>query len=73
MTVILSCGHEENDFDKHYNIMTKGEDVGVDGWHRTISYMTVCGSCKHWYQENNDILYNEEEAMEWLNGDELSR
>ena len=48
MSVILSCGHREDDFDKHYSIMTKD-------WSRentkAVGYRTVCLSCYKLYEK----------------------
>lgn len=64
MSVILSCGHREDDFDKHYSIMTKE-------WSRentkAVGYKTVCLSCYSEYEKDGTLLYSDAEAMEWLN------
>ena len=63
MSVILSCGHREDDFDKHYNIMTKD-------WSRentkAVGYRTVCLSCYKMYESEGLMLYTDQEAIEWL-------
>lgn len=63
MSVILSCGHREDDFDKHYNIMTKE-------WSRentkAVAYKCVCLSCFRDYEKTGDMFYSDKEAMEWL-------
>lgn len=63
MSVILSCGHREDDFDKHYNIMTKE-------WTRentkAVGYKSVCFFCFRFYEENNELFYTDKEALEWL-------
>jgi hypothetical protein len=63
MTTILSCGHIEDDFDKHYNIMTKD-------WSRentkAVGYKTVCLSCRRAYAKDGLLLINDNEAMNWL-------
>lgn len=63
MSVILSCGHREDDFDKHYSIMTKD-------WSRentkAVGYRTVCHACYKLYETADQLLYTDEEAMEWL-------
>lgn len=63
MSVILSCGHREDDFDKHYNIMTKD-------WSRentkAVGYRSVCLSCYKLYEKEGELLYTDQEAMEWL-------
>jgi hypothetical protein len=63
MPVILSCGHREDDFDKHYSIMTKE-------WSRectkAVGYKTVCLSCYNAYAKDESLLLNDDEAMKWL-------
>lgn len=63
MSVILSCGHREDDFDKHYNIMTKD-------WSRentkAVGYRSVCLSCYKLYEKADELLYTDQEALEWL-------
>jgi len=68
MSVILSCGHREDDFDKHYSIMTKD-------WSRentkAVGYKSVCLSCYKSYESAGELLYNDNEALSWLK-DELT-
>lgn len=63
MSVILSCGHREDNFDKHYRIMIKE-------WSRentkAISYKTVCLYCYEQYEIRGELLYNDQEALEWV-------
>jgi hypothetical protein len=65
MSVILSCGHREDDFDKHYSIMTKD-------WSRentkAVGYRTVCAVCYKMYEAEGLLLYTDDEAMEWIKG-----
>lgn len=64
MSVILSCGHREDNFDKHYSIMTKD-------WSRentkAIGYKTVCLYCYEQHEMHDELLYTDAEAMEWIN------
>ncbi len=61
--IILSCGHREDDFDHHYSIMTKE-------WSRentkAVGYKTVCHTCVKMYEKLGELLYTDEEAMQWL-------
>ena len=61
--ITLSCGHREDDFDKHYSIMTKE-------WSRehtkAVGYKSVCLSCFRNYEKSGELLYTDKEAMEWL-------
>ncbi len=61
--IILSCGHREDDFDKHHSVMTKE-------WSRdntkAVGYKTVCFSCFKQYEKDGELLYNDSEALHWL-------
>ena len=63
MSVILSCGHREDDFDRHCYAMTKD-------WTRehskAVGYRTICLSCYKAYEKSGLLLYTDKEAMEWL-------
>jgi len=63
MTTILSCGHREDDEDRQYNVMTKE-------WSReytkAVAYKCVCLYCFDEYERNNEILYTDNDAYEWL-------
>lgn len=65
MAMYLSCGHREDDFDKHHNILTKEWEITHDGWVKAVGYKTVCLSCYNAY-EKDELLLDEQEAMEWL-------
>ena len=61
--IILSCGHEVNDFSRAYHVMTKGSDrYGA----RAIVYQTVCGPCEDRYRQSGDIFDFEEVAHQWV-------
>ena len=66
MGIWLSCGHREDDFDKQYQVITKGEDCDEDGWHKALFYKTVCASCKEEYKREGILFEDEKEATEWL-------
>lgn len=61
--IILSCGHREDDFERHYNIMTKE-------WTRentkAVAYKCVCFSCFRLYEKQGELIYTDKDAMEWL-------
>ena len=65
--VILSCGHREDDFDKHHSIATKDWTIGEDGWQKSICYQTVCETCYKEHQVEGSILESEAEEIQWLN------
>jgi hypothetical protein len=65
--IILSCGHEVNDFTRAYHIMTKDTDrYGA----RAIMYQTVCGPCEDRYRQQGQIFDFEEVAYMWVSKDE---
>ena len=61
--MILSCGHREDDFDNHHNIITRE-------WTRentkAVGYKSVCLLCYKDYEKHKLLLYTDKEAMEWL-------
>ena len=63
MSVILSCGHREDDFDRHFNVMTKE-------WSRenrkAVAYKCVCFHCLMEYEKEKTILNSDDEALQWL-------
>lgn len=67
MSVILSCGHREDNFDRHYNVMTKESTIDEDGWKKAVGYRTVCLHCYEQYEMHGDVLYTDADAMDWLN------
>lgn len=67
MGIWLSCGHREDDFDKHHAIITKESDIDEDGWKKAIGYKVVCEDCFKEYQSEGELFNNEEEAIKWLN------
>jgi hypothetical protein len=69
MGVWLSCGHREDDFDKHYSITTKEWSIGEDGWGKALSYKTVCYTCYKECEKEGIVFYNDKEATEWLQND----
>jgi hypothetical protein len=64
--IILSCGHREDDFDKHKNVMIKEWTINEDGWMKAVAYKCVCLHCFLEYEKDGLILYTDEEAMEWI-------
>ncbi len=62
--IILSCGHEVDDFNKSFNVLTKA--TSRDG-EKAISYSCVCGACEDMYRQHGEIFDTEAKAYEWLN------
>jgi hypothetical protein len=69
MGYILSCGHREDDEEKHYSITTKEWVVDESGWNKALSYKTVCQPCYKKYEKEGNLCYSDEEAFEWLHND----
>lgn len=63
MAVYLSCGHREDNFSKHYSIMTK--QWSKDN-RKAVGYKTVCLSCRRAYAKERLLLLSDSDAMEWL-------
>jgi hypothetical protein len=61
--IVLSCGHEVNDFVHTHHIMTKGLDRYGE---RAIVYQTVCGPCEDRYRQKGQIFDFEEVAYMWV-------
>lgn len=66
MGIWLSCGHREDDFDKHHSIMLKEWDITEEGWTKAVSYQTVCYHCFKEYEKEGNLIYSDKEATEWL-------
>lgn len=69
MGIWLSCGHREDDFDNHHSITTKEWDIGTEGWHKALSYKTVCETCYKDHQKEGALFYSDEEAFNWLHNE----
>jgi hypothetical protein len=67
MGIWLSCGHREDDFEKHHSVTTQEHTIGEDGWQKALSYKTVCYNCYKEYEKEGILFYSDEEAMTWLN------
>ena len=63
MSIVLSCGHQVDDFNHTYTIMTKS--TSREG-SKAISHQIVCGACEDQYRQRGEIFDNTELAMEWL-------
>lgn len=70
MGIWLSCGHREDDFDKHHETITKEWDITEEGWTKAISYKVVCAACHKDYEEEGILFKDNEEAIEWLHNKE---
>ena len=66
MGYILSCGHREDNEDKHYSVTVKEWTIDQDGWQKALSYKTVCYDCYKEYEKEGILFYSDEEATQWL-------
>ena len=60
--IVLSCGHEVNDFTRTHDVMVKGRDRYGE---RAIVYQTVCGPCEDRYRQQSQLFDFEEVAYMW--------
>jgi len=67
MSIILSCGHREDDFDKHYDVMV--QEYTRENT-RAIAYKTVCAECKQQYKDWGILFEDQAEALLWLTSEE---
>lgn len=65
--IVCSCGHEVDDFDHTYNVMTKSTSRECT---KAIAYSTVCGPCEDRYRQHGELFDTDDQAMAWLNKDE---
>jgi hypothetical protein len=61
--IVLSCGHEVDDFYHVHNVMTKANDREGN---KAIAYQAVCGPCEDRYRQHGEIFDNIEDAEAWL-------
>lgn len=65
--IILSCGHEIDDFDHSFSVMTKYTDRRGE---KALNYSMVCGPCEDRYRRFGDLFDTEQQAEEWLKKEE---
>ena len=61
--IILSCGHEVDDFEHSHTVMIKETN---DYGGKAIGHMMICNVCENKYRQVGAIFDNEETAFEWL-------
>jgi hypothetical protein len=69
MAIIASCGHTIGELDHLRQISIKAWDCGSEGWVKAVYHSSVCESCYQEYEAEGDILYTEQEELDWLKGD----
>lgn len=70
MTMQFSCGHWATDDDDWGRLVAlKRQDVDCDGWMNVIHYATYCSLCYADACLNDEVLFSEEEEMNWLRGE----
>lgn len=65
--IILSCGHQVDDFDHAYDVIVKSTDRTGE---KALSYAVVCGPCEDRYRQHGELFDNEDTAYEWLGKEE---
>lgn len=64
--IIATCGHAVDDID---DIVT----CSIQGWSREstpcVNYVSYCHKCYDRAVNDDIVLYNEKEEMDWLNHD----
>lgn len=60
--MILSCGHREDNFDKHYTVTTKEWENNS----KAVAYSCVCLHCYLDLQREKRLFYSDSAALEWL-------
>jgi hypothetical protein len=68
MTHYASCGHEIID-DEYTALATKTIACAEEGYVNSVLYGTYCPDCAKELEASGDVLYNEQEEMEWLSTD----
>lgn len=68
MTHYASCGHEIFN-DEYVMLATKATECGPDGFVNAVFYGSYCHDCAKGLEASGDVLYNEQEEMEWLSTD----
>jgi hypothetical protein len=63
--IILSCGHEVDDFKESYCVTVKSFDKQNN---RALAYKTVCHSCFKEHEYNGELFYDDNIALNWLLG-----
>ena len=74
MTIIGSCGHRLSNNDGEHglgiSVMYQSENCDpISGFQRSITYASVCQSCRDQYAEWGILVKTEEEAMNWVSED----
>lgn len=61
--IILSCGHEVDDFDHSHDVIVKTSDRAGG---KALGYMVVCGPCEDRYRQHGELFDSEEQGYDWL-------
>lgn len=65
MTIVTNCGHVVQSIDDVFDLQIKGYD---DEGKRIVVYQCFCSACADEKELNNEIIHNQQEEYEWLNG-----
>jgi len=61
--IILSCGHQVEDFDHAYNVTIKSSDRAGE---KALSFMVVCRHCEEIHRTSGNMFESEEAGLQWL-------
>jgi hypothetical protein len=63
MTIILSCGHEVDSYDRAFYVRTKSTDREGN---KAIRLSLMCGACEDQYRQAGEVLESDDAADAWL-------
>lgn len=61
--IVLSCGHEVDDIDHTFTVITKCTDRQGE---KALSYSVVCGPCEDRYRQAEILFDSDDQADVWL-------
>ena len=61
--IVLTCGHEVQDFAHAFDIIHKA--TSREGG-KAIAYSTACGACEDHYRQAGHLFDSQEDADAWL-------
>ena len=65
MTIVTNCGHIVPTIDDVFDLQLKGYDHEGK---RIVVYQCFCSKCADEKEINNEIIHNQQEESDWLNG-----
>jgi hypothetical protein len=67
----LSCGHGVHNMDDAHPATIKEWIHDQSGTHRAFRHGTVCHQCLAHYRENNLLLENDEQTVDWVTEEDI--